>query len=53
LLALLATASTSYAQTCTGSPVAVQVLGSGAPGFVKDRSNELEFARRLPARRLG
>ena len=27
------------AQSCTGNPVAVQVLGSGAPGFVKDRAN--------------
>src|SRR6202522_1268433 len=27
------------AQSCTGEPVAVQILGSGAPGFVKDRAN--------------
>jgi ribonuclease BN (tRNA processing enzyme) len=27
------------AQSCMGNPVAVQVLGSGAPGFVKDRAN--------------
>src|SRR5438105_11680008 len=33
------TASSVSAQTCTGSPVAVQILGSGAPGFVKDRAN--------------
>lgn len=32
-------ASTAFAQTCTGNPVAVQVLGSGAPGFVNGRSN--------------
>src|SRR5438445_11745800 len=31
--------STALAQSCTGNPVAVQILGSGAPGFVKDRSN--------------
>ena len=39
MLVLLAASSAAFAQTCTGSPVAVQVLGSGAPGFVKDRSN--------------
>lgn len=34
------TASTgAFAQACTGNPVAVQVLGSGAPGYVKDRAN--------------
>src|SRR5205085_2935163 len=38
-LALIAFASNASAQTCTGSPVAVQILGSGAPGFVKDRAN--------------
>src|SRR5205085_4783762 len=38
-LALIAFASNASAQTCTGSPVAVQGLGSGAPGFVKDRAN--------------
>jgi ribonuclease BN (tRNA processing enzyme) len=37
-VALLAS-SGALAQSCTGSPVAVQVLGSGAPGFVKDRAN--------------
>ena len=26
-------------QSCVGNPVAVQVLGSGAPGFVRDRAN--------------
>src|SRR5262249_17233990 len=31
--------SGALAQNCTGNPVAVQVLGSGAPGFVKDRAN--------------
>src|SRR5438309_10022765 len=36
---LVVTASSVSAQTCTGSPVAVQILGSGAPGFVKDRAN--------------
>jgi ribonuclease BN (tRNA processing enzyme) len=31
--------SGTLAQSCTGNPVVVQVLGSGAPGFVKDRAN--------------
>jgi ribonuclease BN (tRNA processing enzyme) len=31
--------SGALAQSCIGNPVAVQVLGSGAPGFVKDRAN--------------
>ena len=35
----LMTSSNALAQSCTGNPVAVQVLGSGAPGFVKDRAN--------------
>ena len=35
----LAGSSGAMAQSCTGNPVAVQVLGSGAPGFVKDRAN--------------
>jgi ribonuclease BN (tRNA processing enzyme) len=39
LLAFIAASSNAAAQTCTGSPVAVQILGSGAPGFVKDRAN--------------
>ncbi len=39
LLVFLAGSSSVFAQTCTGNPVAVQILGSGAPGFVKDRSN--------------
>src|SRR6478735_5573456 len=38
VVALLASSS-ALAQSCAGSPVAVQVLGSGAPGFVKDRAN--------------
>ena len=37
-VALMAS-SGAWAQSCTGNPVAVQVLGSGAPGFVKDRAN--------------
>ena len=42
--------SDALAQSCTGNPVAVQVLGSGAPGFVKDRAFvDVENARR-PAR---
>lgn len=39
VIALVFTASTALAQSCTGNPVAVQVLGSGAPGFVRDRAN--------------
>ena len=39
LLILFGVSSTAYAQSCVGNPVAVQVLGSGAPGFVKDRAN--------------
>src|SRR3954462_503937 len=35
---LLATTG-AFAQSCTGNHVAVQILGSGAPGFVKDRAN--------------
>src|SRR5215813_271441 len=38
LLSLMAS-SGAFGQSCVGNPVAVQVLGSGAPGFVKDRSN--------------
>jgi ribonuclease BN (tRNA processing enzyme) len=37
--ALLFASTTAFAQSCTGNPVAVQILGSGAPGFVKDRAN--------------
>jgi ribonuclease BN (tRNA processing enzyme) len=39
LLVSLAVSSTALAQACVGNPVAVQILGSGAPGFVKDRAN--------------
>ncbi len=39
LLILLGISSAALAQSCTGNPVAVQILGSGAPGFVKDRAN--------------
>jgi ribonuclease BN (tRNA processing enzyme) len=39
LLVLLGASPNAFAQSCTGNPVAVQVLGSGAPGFVKDRAN--------------
>jgi len=38
-LIFLAASSSALAQSCTGNPVAVQILGSGAPGFVKDRAN--------------
>src|SRR5262249_31105280 len=36
---VLMMSSDALAQSCAGNPVAVQVLGSGAPGFVKDRAN--------------
>jgi hypothetical protein len=39
LLVFLSASSNALAQSCTGNPVAVQILGSGAPGFVKDRAN--------------
>jgi len=39
LLVFVAASSTAFAQSCTGNPMAVQILGSGAPGFVKDRAN--------------
>jgi ribonuclease BN (tRNA processing enzyme) len=39
MLVLVAASSAALAQSCTGNPIAVQVLGSGAPGFVKDRAN--------------
>src|SRR5258706_2236601 len=39
LLILLGISSAALAQSCVGNPVAVQILGSGAPGFVKDRAN--------------
>src|SRR6516162_338250 len=35
----LMASSDALAQSCAGNPIAVQVLGSGAPGFVKDRAN--------------
>lgn len=39
-VALALTASSgALAQSCAGNPVAVQILGSGAPGFVKNRAN--------------
>ena len=38
-LAFLAASSGAFAQSCTGNPVAVQILGSGAPGFLQNRSN--------------
>jgi ribonuclease BN (tRNA processing enzyme) len=36
---LLAASTGAMAQSCVGNPIAVQILGSGAPGFVKDRAN--------------
>ncbi|HEY4264417.1 MAG TPA: MBL fold metallo-hydrolase [Micropepsaceae bacterium] len=39
LFIVAAVSSNASAQSCTGNPVAVQILGSGAPGFVKDRAN--------------
>ena len=39
LLVFIAASSDALAQACTGNPLAVQILGSGAPGFVKDRAN--------------
>ncbi len=36
---VLMMSSGALAQSCIGNPVAAQVLGSGAPGFVKDRAN--------------
>jgi ribonuclease BN (tRNA processing enzyme) len=39
LLSSVLVSTAAFAQTCTGNPLAVQVLGSGAPGFVKDRAN--------------
>jgi ribonuclease BN (tRNA processing enzyme) len=38
-LSCLAASTSALAQSCTGDPVAVQILGSGAPGPVKDRAN--------------
>jgi hypothetical protein len=39
LLALLSIPSTASAQSCTANPVAVQILGSGGPGFNHDRAS--------------
>ena len=39
--------SNALAQSCAGNPVAVQVLGSGAPGFVTDRANTSYLVIRL------
>src|SRR5439155_3106579 len=39
LLALLSLASNASAQTCTGSPVAVQILGSGGPAINPERAS--------------
>src|SRR5437660_1660517 len=38
LLALLSIPSSAWAQTCAGSPVAVQILGSGGPDINPDRA---------------
>ena len=37
LLAVLAMSSSVHAQSCAGSPVSVQILGSNGPGFNRDR----------------
>ena len=39
LLALLSAASNASAQTCAGSPVAVQILGSGGPAINPERAS--------------
>src|ERR1051325_4132323 len=39
LLSSVLVSTAAFAQTWTRNPLAVQVLGSGAPGFVKDRAN--------------
>jgi len=39
VLALLSIASNAAAQTCAGSPVAVQILGSGGPAINPDRAS--------------
>src|SRR5438552_17552586 len=38
-LALLSIASNASAQTCAGSPVAVQILGSGGPAINPERAS--------------
>lgn len=39
VLALLAIAPGASAQTCSGSPVAIQILGSGGPGINPERAS--------------
>ena len=39
VLALLTIASGASAQTCSGSPVAIQILGSGGPGINPERAS--------------
>jgi len=39
LFATLAITSHAAAQTCTGNPVAIQILGSGGPGINPDRAS--------------
>ena len=39
VLAFLVQSSTVFAQSCVGSPVAVQVLGSNGPGLNRDRAS--------------
>src|SRR5437660_7863209 len=39
LLALLSAASNASAQTCSGNPVAVQILGSGGPAINAERAS--------------
>ena len=39
LFVLLGFASAAHAQSCTGNPLALQILGSGGPGLSKDRAS--------------
>ena len=39
LVAAIAATSSASAQTCAGSPVAVQILGSGGPTFNAERAS--------------
>src|SRR5512134_277963 len=39
LFALLAFTSNAAAQTCSGNPVAIQILGSGGPGINPERAS--------------
>jgi ribonuclease BN (tRNA processing enzyme) len=39
LLALMASSTAVLAQSCTGSPVAVQILGSGGPALNRERAS--------------